>query len=177
MAKGDPTLGHELSPDTPIKEIIEALLAAYADEWLAGYYYSLTAALVQGPGSTIIAEEFQREAEEEITKHAKMIAERLQQLGTEPPRDFRSLYELSGCKYPPLPSDPYDIDGFLIAAVKAEICAINAYKRLYHLAHGRDPVTEELAEELLADEVEHRTRLTGLLSKEGLERLKKELEG
>ena len=175
--QGDPTLGHELSRDAPTKEIVDALLSAYADEWLAGYYYSLTAALVQGPLSGIVAEEFQKEAEEEITKHARMIAERLQQLGAEPPRDFNQLYQLSTCKYPPLPKDPFDIDGFLTAAIKAEICAINAYKRLYHLAHGRDPVTEELAEELLADEVEHRTRLTSLLTREGLERLKKELGG
>ena len=173
----DPTLGQELSPKAPREEIVKALVSAYADEWIAGYYYMLTAQLVQGPLSQVIAEEFAREAEEEITRHARMIAERLQQLGAEPPRDFASLWEASGCKYPPLPDDPFDAEGFIIAAVKAEICAINAYKRLYDLAHGVDPVTEELAEELLADEVEHRTRLTGLLTWEGLERLKKELEG
>jgi hypothetical protein len=35
----------------------------------------------------------------------------------------------------------------------------------------RDPVTEEIVEEILRDEVRHRTNLLNLLSKEGLKRL------
>jgi len=171
-----PYEGQELFPKADVKKIVEKLLSAYADEWIAGYYYMLTAELVQGPNSKVIEEEFRKEAEEEITKHARMIAERLQELGVEPPRDFTKLWEISGCKYPPLPSDPFDVDGFLIAAVKAEICAIKAYKELYELTHGVDPATEELAEDLLRDEVRHRTEMVNLLSKEGLERLKKELQ-
>lgn len=168
--------GHELEKDIRA-QVVEKLKAAYADEWIAGYYYMLTAYSIQGPNSETIAKHFMEEAMEEIGKHAKMIADRLEELGEEPPRDFTRLYELSGCKYPEIPSDPFDLDGWIIAAVKAEICAINAYKQLYHLTHGVDPVTEELAEDLLRDEVRHRTELVNLLTREGLERLKKELEG
>ncbi len=167
--------GQELVKAVDIEKIKEKLLRAYADEWVAGYYYMLTAELVQGPLSGVIAEEFKKEALEEISKHATAIAERLAELGVEPPRDFSKLWELSGCKYPPMPEDPYDIDGFIIAAVKAEICAIKAYRELYELTHGSDPVTEELAEDLLRDEVRHRTEMVNLLSRDGLERLKKEL--
>jgi len=167
--------GQELRQDAPLQEIVKALIEAYADEWVAGYYYMLTAQLVQGPNSEVIAKHFTSEAMEEIGEHAKLIGERLEQLGEEPPRDFASLYQTSPCKYPELPGDPYDIDGFIIAAVKAEICAIKAYRRLYDLAHGRDPVTEDLARRLLADEVRHRTELVNLLSREGLERLEKEV--
>lgn len=167
--------GHELYPNVDKEEIIRKLISAFADEWVAGYYYMLTAYSIQGPNSEVIAKHFMEEAMEEIGKHAKMIADRLEELGVEPPRDFQELYKLSGCKYPPIPEDPFDLDGWLIAAIKAEICAINAYKELYHLTHGKDPVTEELAEDLLMDEVRHRTEMTNLLTKEGLERLKKEL--
>ncbi len=171
----EPFEGQELVETMDVEKIKEKLLQAYADEWIAGYYYMLTAELVQGPLSGVVAEEFRKEAMEEISKHATAIAERLAELGAEPPRDFSKLWELSGCRYPPLPEDPYDIDGFIIAAVKAEICAIKAYRELYELTHGKDPVTEELAEELLRDEVRHRTEMVNLLSREGLERLKKEL--
>ena len=166
---------HELFPQANKDQIIKKLLEAYADEWVAGYYYQLTAHTIQGPYSEEIAEHFFKEAEEEINKHARIIAERLQQLGVDLPRDFSKIMEISGCKYPPLPQDPHDVDGWLIAAIKAEICAINAYKQLFELTHGVDPVTEELAEDLLADETRHRTELTALLTREGLERLKKEL--
>jgi len=173
----EPFEGQELVKTENIEKIKEKLLQAYADEWVAGYYYMLTAELVQGPLSGVVAEEFRKEAIEEISKHATAIAGRLAELGVEPPRDFSKLWELSGCKYPPLPEDPYDVDGFIIASVKAEICAIEAYRELYELAHGTDPVTEELAEDLLRDEVRHRTEMVNLLSREGLERLKKELGG
>ncbi|MCS7107702.1 MAG: ferritin-like domain-containing protein [Acidilobaceae archaeon] len=153
------------------KRLSQALLAAYADEWLAGYYYMLTAHTIMGHVSGEIAENFMKEAKEELTKHAPMIAERLQSLEVELPRDFRSLWEMSRCKYPELPQDPYDIDGWLIAAIKAEECAIDGYKELYELTHGKDPVTENLAKDLLADEVRHRTELINLLSKEGTKRL------
>ena len=172
----EPFEGQEFTGKVDVEEVKRRLLSAYADEWIAGYYYMFTAEVIQGPNSGFIAEEFRKEAEEEITKHARMIAERLNELGVEPPRDFTKLWELSGCKYPPIPQDPHDVEGFIIAAVKAEICAIKAYKELYDLTHGVDPVTEELAEDLLRDEVRHRTELVNLLSKEGLERLKKELQ-
>lgn len=169
--------GEELSRDVDRQAIVERLLSAYADEWIAGYYYMLTAELVQGPLSGVVSEEFRKEAVEEITKHARAIAERLASLGAEPPRSFRELWRLSSCKYPEIPSDPFDIDGFIVAAVKAESCAVKAYRELYDLAHGRDPVTEELAEELLADEVRHRTELMSLLSRDGFERLQRDDTG
>ncbi len=115
-------------------------------------------------------------AEEELNKHARMIADRLQDFDIDPPRSFEDLYKLSGCKYPELPENPYDIDGFLIAAVKAELCAIKGYKELYEMVKDRDVVTEELAEEILGDETKHRTELVNLLSREGVNRLKEELE-
>ncbi|GBF08665.1 conserved hypothetical protein [Aeropyrum pernix] len=171
----DGWFGVELSPRAKKDEIIKRLLSAFADEWVAGYYYMYTALAVKGPHAETISEIFMKEAEEEIGKHAKMIAERLQDFDVDPPRDFAKLYEISGCKYPPLPEDPYDVDGFIIAAVKAEICAIKAYKELFDLTHGADPATEELAEDLLRDETRHRTELVNLLTKEGIERLKREL--
>lgn len=166
---------HELFPNAPRDKIVKKLLEAYADEWIAGYYYQLTAITIQGPNSETIAKHFLEEAEEEINKHSRLIAERLNQLNVDLPRDFSKLMEISGCKYPPIPNDPHDLDGWIIAAIKAEMCAINAYKELYELTHGVDPVTEELAEELLADETKHRTDLTDLLTKEGLKRLEEEL--
>ncbi len=168
-------IGVEVSPGYDTGRVVEKLLSLFADEWIAGYYYTLTAYTIKGPNSDTVSELFLKEAQEEIGKHARMIADRLQDFDVDPPRDFKSLYEISGCKYPRLPEDPYDIDGFIIAAVKAEICAIKGYRELYDLAHGPDPVTEELAEDLIRDESRHRTELVNLLSRDGLERLRREL--
>ena len=169
-------IGHEYSRNFDKDKLVEKLLSLFADEWIASYYYMYTALTVKGPYSNEVAELFMKEAKEEINKHAAMIAQRLQELDVDPPKDFRELYNISKCKYPELPKDPYDIDGFIIAAIKAEICAIQGYKDLYDFAHGPDPVTEELAEELIKDETRHRTELYNMLSKEGVKRLEKELE-
>jgi bacterioferritin len=154
-----------------VKKLIDMLLSAFADEWVASYYYTLTAYAIQGHVSEEIAEHFLKEAEEEWGKHARMLADRLQDFNVHPPRQFTALWEISSCKYPKTPEDPFDIDGWLIAAIKAEECAIKTYRELYSFTHGRDPVTEEIAEEILRDEVRHRTNLLNLLSKEGLKRL------
>ncbi len=152
------------------EKIVEKLLSAFADEWVAAYFYTLTAYSIKGNLSEEIAEHFLKEAEDEI-RHARMIADRLQDFDVDPPRDFTKLWEISGCKYPPIPDDPYDIDGWIKAAVEAERCAIKAYKELYDLTHGYDPVTEELAEDLLRDEVRHETMLRNLLSKDAAKKL------
>ncbi|WP_460124704.1 ferritin-like domain-containing protein [Stetteria hydrogenophila] len=174
----EPYEGQELIKTDVLGKVKEKLLQAYADEWITCYYYMLTAELVQGPLSGVIAETFRKEAVEELTKHAAAIAARLAELGAESeiPRDFAKLWEVGRCKYPPLPSDQHDVDGFIIASIKAEICAIKAYRELYELTRGLDPVTEELVEDILRDEVRHRTEMVNLLSKEGLARLKRELE-
>ncbi len=165
-------MGVEIEESLDREKLINMLLAAYADEWIASYYYTLTAYAIKGQTSEEIAEHFLKEAEEEWKKHARKIADRLQDLDVDPPREFTKIWELSGCKYPEIPNDPYDIDGWIIAAIKAEECAIKAYRELYNYTHMRDPVTEELAEDLLRDEVRHRTMLLNLLSKEGLKRFK-----
>lgn len=153
-------------------KIIKMLLSAYADEWIAAYYYVLTAYSLRGHLSEELAEHFLKEAEEEIGKHSRMIADRLQDFDVDPPREFTKLWELSECKYPEIPQDPYDVDGWIIAAVKAEECAIKSYRDIFEYTHGRDPVTEELAEDILRDEVRHRTALINLLSPHGVKRLK-----
>ncbi len=154
-----------------MRKLVDMLLAAYADEWVASYYYTLTAYAIKGHNSEQISKHFLEEAEEEWKKHARMIANRLQDFDVDPPRDLAKLWEISGCKYPEVPSDPYDIDGWIIAAVMAEECAIKTYKELYAYTHGRDPATGELAEDILRDEVRHRTGLLNLLSREGLKRI------
>ena len=61
---------------------------------------------------------------------------------------IRPVCGMSNYKYPELPSDPYDVDVWMAAAIRAEECAIGVYRELYRLTHGADPVTAELAEEV-----------------------------
>jgi len=148
-------------------KLVEMLKKAYADEWIAGYYYKFIGYYVKGPFSEDIEELFTETAEEELREHTKMLADRLQQLGEDPPSDFKSLWELSPCKFPEIPQDPYNVQALLKAGVVAEECAIRAYRELYDYVHGVDPVTEEIARHLLSDETEHRTKFENMMAKQG----------
>jgi len=163
--------GHEFVGSIDRDKLVEMLLEAFANEWVAGYYYMVTAYSIQGPGSDVVSKHFIEEAKEELGVHARLIADRLEELGVELPRDFSKLYELSSCKYPKLPSNPFNVGEWIKAAIDAEVCAIESYRRLYEFTHGRDPVSEELARKLLADEVRHRTLLANLLERGVFERL------
>lgn len=146
-------------------KLVDMLKRAYADEWIAGYYYIAIGYLVKGPFAEDVEEIFLDVAKEELDEHTKMIADRLQQLGEDPPLDFKELWNLSTCKFPELPADPYNVQALYKAGVLAEECAIKVYEDLYHYTHGVDPVTEDIARHILADETEHRTKFENMMVK------------
>ncbi len=148
------------------KKIVELLLGALADEFLAYHQYILTAYALKGPLSEELSEVFKTIAEDELKDHFYKLANRLQDFDVDIP-DFRDLWSLSHCKQARLPSDPYDVDGWLRAGLEAEECAIKYYRSIYDTVKDKDPVTEEIIEEILADEVEHYTLFKNLISKTG----------
>lgn len=154
--------------------LIKMLLSAFADEVLAWYQYYVSAYAIKGYISKELENVFKKIAEDELNDHAKMLADRLQDFDVDPP-DFRDLWQLSRCKQTELPEDPYDVDGFLVASIIAERCALSHYREIFSYVFGKDPATEEIIEDIIKDEAEHETIFRSLLSKEGLKRLE-ELE-
>lgn len=170
-------LPDKMAPRFELREIdaeklVQLLLSAFADEMLAHYMYLMASQAVRGSPSRVLELErvFLEIAKDELEDHAMRLLKRLQHFDVDPP-DFRDLWELSRCKYPELPQDRFDIDAWLVAAVKAERCAIEHYREIYDYVKGRDPVTEDLVKNILKDEVEHETIFRSLLSREGLDRV------
>ncbi len=153
-----------------VGKLVDMLLSAFADEVLAWYQYYLSAYAIRGHASTELEDVFKEIADDELDDHAKKLADRLQDFDVDPP-DFRDLWQLSRCRQTELPSDPHDVDGFLAASVKAERCALEHYREIFSYVFGKDPVTEEIIEDIIKDEAEHETIFRNLLSKAGLERL------
>ncbi|MEM1586793.1 MAG: ferritin-like domain-containing protein [Candidatus Bathyarchaeia archaeon] len=155
-----------------VDTLVKMLLSAFADEVLAWYQYYVSAYAVRGNLSSELEGVFNKIAEDELNDHAKKLADRLQDFDVDPP-DFRDLWQLSGCKQTELPEDPHDIDGFILAGVLAERCALNHYREIFQYVVGKDPVTEDIIEDIIKDEAEHETIFRNLLSKEGLKKLEK----
>ena len=143
-----------------VNELIKLLNKAFADEWLAYYQYWLGARVVTGPMKEAVIAELTEHATDEL-KHADMVANRIIQLGGEPILNPKEWYDFTNCGYD-APQDPvvYEI---LKQNIKGEQCAITVYKDLLETTLGKDPVTYNMALQILEDEVEHEEDLQSLL--------------
>ncbi|MCX7819576.1 MAG: ferritin-like domain-containing protein [Kiritimatiellae bacterium] len=146
--------------------LLDMLNRAYADEWLAYYQYWLGAKVAKGPMKDAVMAELTQHAADEL-RHADMLALRIIQLGGTPALTPADWLKLSGCGYD-APADPY-VSKLLDQNISGEQCAIVTYKKLIEATQVADPVTYNLAVQILSDEVEHEEDLQAL--KEDLELL------
>lgn len=149
-----------------VKELIKDLNKAYADEWIAHFYYHWAAAVVTGMGSPNIAKELDKIADEE-EEHFKELATRILELGGEPERDFEDLQKIANCPKIVFPKDASNLKGFLKAVIEqGERCAIEVYNNLIKKlspCYEKDVKTFHLIEHILAEEIEHEEAFENLL--------------
>ncbi len=134
------------------KWLIEELNKAYAFEWVVHHYASLASNIVSGLRTPVYAEIFKKAAEGEFG-HANRIAKRIAELGGEPPKSLSEMEKLARFGKVIFPKNRSDVKGFIQVFLKMEQHAISLYNGLSNKTHGKDSVTHELAEDLLAEEV------------------------
>lgn len=139
-----------------VDQLVELLKKAFADEWIASYYYYMLAYLAKGPASPEVVDKLEELAQEE-QEHQRELAERIIQLGGEPPRSFEELVKIANCPRVEIPQDPSDIKAVAKAVVDAEACAIEAYRGIldWLMSAGKDPTTFHLIRHILAEEEAH----------------------
>jgi len=139
-----------------VDELITMLKKAFADEWIAYYYYNILAYLAKGPASPEIADRIEKIAKEEL-EHQKELAERIIQLEGEPPKKFEELVKIANCPYVKLPSDFGDPKAVAKSIVDAEGCAIETYRKIldWLMNVGKDPMTFHVIRHILQEEEEH----------------------
>jgi len=142
-----------------VDNLIEMLNKALADEWLAYYQYWVGAKVAKGPMRGAVTAELIQHATEELG-HAELLANRILQLGGTPLLKPADWYEMTNCGYE-LPEDPY-VEVLLEQNIKGERCAIEAYRQLVELTRDADPVTYEMALQIMTDEIEHEEDLQAL---------------
>ena len=135
-----------------IEKLLSLLNQAYADEWLAYYQYWIGAKVARGVMRNAVVAELMEHAADEL-RHADMLAERIIQLGGVPLTNPEQWLKVSGCGYDE-PTDPR-IKALIEQNIKGEQCAISVYKEMLNQTMGKDPVTYNMALQILQDEVEH----------------------
>lgn len=142
-----------------VDEVLGMLNKAYADEWLAYYQYWIGAKISKGPMKDAVNAELLQHAADEL-RHADMVALRIIQLGGMPLTHPKAWLEQSNCGYDD-PADPY-VGVLLDQNIHGEQCAITVYKAVLDATRVGDPVTYNMALQILQDEVEHEEDLQAL---------------
>jgi bacterioferritin len=149
-------------------KIVDMLNKALSDEWLAYYQYWVGAKVAKGPMRGEISAELDQHATEELG-HAVMLVDRIIQLGGTPVLKPEDWYKLTNCGYD-TPTDPY-VEKLLTQNVKGEQCAIDVYRKIMGATKDADPITYNMALQIMGDEIEHEEDLQAL--QEDIELVKK----
>ena len=110
------------------------------------------------PREAVVAELIQHAADE--LRHAGLVADRIIQLGGTPLLEPKEWYDFTNFGYDK-PSNP-DVRILLDQNIKGEQCAIGVYKDLMDYTKDKDPVTCDLALQIMTDEIEHEEDLEAI---------------
>lgn len=139
-------------------EVIRLLTKAYGDEIETVMNYLTNSIVLDGLRAEEVKESLQQDIQEELG-HAEMIGQRLKQLDEQPPAS--GDFEANQHSLQP-PADTTDVPSVIDGVLDAEEDAIETYRALIDAAtEENDPVTEDLAVTILADEEAHRTEFRG----------------
>jgi bacterioferritin len=139
-------------------EVIRLLKKAYSDEIETVMNYMTNSIVLDGVRAEEIKESLKQDIQEELG-HAEQLGGRLKQLDEAPPASAE--FEAHQHTLQP-PEDTTDVLSVIEGVIDAEEDAIQTYRDLIDAAEdANDPVTEDLAVTLLADEEAHRTEFRG----------------
>lgn len=145
-----------------VDELVKQLVINSSVEFTAYYYFTLLRAHCtgkEGEGIKGVIED----ARLEDLSHFESCIERIYQLGGSLPKDPIDYIKMSGCEFLQLPEPPTDLNSILEKCLKAEQGAIVNWDLVCKMTHGKDPTTFEIAQHILAEEIEHESWFLELL--------------
>lgn len=145
-----------------VDELIKQLVINSSVEFTAYYYFTLLRANctgMEGEGIKGIIED----ARLEDLSHFESCIERIYQLGGQLPKDATDYIKMSGCEFLQLPDNTTDIKEILEKCLKAEQGAIVNWDKVCNMTHGKDPMTYDIAKDILSEEIEHESWFLELL--------------
>ena len=139
-------------------EVIDLLRQAYADELETVTNYLANGIILDGVRAAEVRESLLADVQEELG-HAQQLGDRLKQLDARPPASMELEMRQEALQPP---EDATDVLSVVEGVIAAEDDAVRGYRALIEAARAADdPVTEDLAVTLLADEEAHRREFRG----------------
>lgn len=141
------------------RAIIDALTRSYNAELETVMNYIANSTNLDGVRAKHIKTSLAADVQEELG-HAQTLARRIKTLGGAVPGSQRLEWTQ---KMLQPPADSTDVEAVIKGVIAAEEAAIEGYMKLIEVSRDVDPVTEDLAITLMADEQEHRREFVGFL--------------
>ncbi|WP_306052608.1 ferritin-like domain-containing protein [Natronococcus wangiae] len=139
-------------------EVTDLLTEAYIDELETVMNYLTNGIVLDGVHAEEVKESLEADVEEEL-EHARLLGHRLKQLDQSPPGS--ESFEARQSSLQP-PEDTTDVQSVIDGVLEAEEEAKETYRSLLEAAEeANDPVTEDVAVTILADEEAHHTEFRG----------------
>lgn len=137
------------------EQVIQILQRAYNEEIETVMNYLTNSVVLEGVSAEEVKKSLRTDAKEEELLHAERIGKRLKELDSRPPASFD--FEAQQDALQP-PDDPADVLSVIDGVIEYEEDAIETYRSLIDAAQeADDPVTEDLAIDILGDEESHLT--------------------
>ena len=144
-----------------VDELIKELVVNASVEFVAYYYFTNLRSFctgMEGEGIKGVIED----ARLEDLSHFESCIDRIFQLGGEFPKDIVDFCNKAGADF--LQSDKSTtLKEILEKCLKAEQGAIINWNKICQMTHGKDPMTYEIAADILAEEIEHESWFLELL--------------
>ncbi len=141
------------------KNVINLLKKAYSAELETVQNYLANSVWLDGLRAREVAEALASDVVEELG-HAQKLANRLKQLGACPPGSLDLTRNQKSLQPSP---DSTNLRHVVEGSLAAERDAIATYLKIIAACEDSDPVTQDLAVHILADEEGHRTLFEGFL--------------
>jgi bacterioferritin len=138
--------------------VVKLLNEALATEWVCVLRYYRHYFMASGMFADTVKAEFLEHASQE-QEHAKLIAERIVQLGGEPDLDPDTLTRRAHAEYKP----GTDLRDMVKENLVAERIAIDSYREMINYVGDRDTTTKRILEHVLAQEEEHADDMSDLM--------------
>lgn len=146
-------------PDEQSPDILALLKTAYAMELETVQNYLANSVDLDGVRAQEIKKTLGAEVAAELA-HAQQVANRIKQLGGQVPGSLELPMNQNELQPP---KDTTDVASVIKGVLVAEDAAIAQYRRIIRACEGRDPVTQDMAIKLLADEEMHASLFRGFL--------------
>jgi bacterioferritin len=144
-----------------LNDVVNILKVAYCNEMIAFHYYWYTSLYMQGIGT--IASKFKESAMEEL-KHASIIADRLNQLGSNAPSKPEEWSRVSIMDEID-PSMYTTLESSVRKALEIEGKAIEHYNESIKKVKDIDYTTYDILQDILVEEVKEEQELEDILAK------------